>query len=196
MQPESGQPEAPTPLARVLPAHSLARDATQLRVDRRIGVGLVVLLVTHRPNSHKPTLRQPCQFALDTARTHACQRDQLGRVKAAVRLPEQQAQDALLRAGKQSFRKGGPAGTRGKRRRVRTHFGHFNTQIGLMPAVISQDAALARTPATPGPPPPRPARIALLRSVRKRTRRRSAIADSSVAGQEPRMPLEAIAVAS
>ncbi len=69
-------------------AHRLAYDGAEFSEDRRLRVGLIVLLVAYPHHRHKPTLRKAGQLTLDGARSTARARDKFARVEATFRPPE------------------------------------------------------------------------------------------------------------
>src|SRR5215475_9012361 len=70
----------------------------QLMKERRVGVGLVVLLIADRTHRDEAASDQASQFALDSSGSRTHQRDQLGRVVTAAGLPEEESEHALLGA--------------------------------------------------------------------------------------------------
>ena len=90
--------------------HSFLHQTAQFREHRRVGVGLVVLLVADALHRHQAAVGQAFEFALDGAGAGADAGDQFGGVEAASGLAEQQGQDPLLGGGEQGV---GQAGGRG-----------------------------------------------------------------------------------
>src|SRR5215471_6317209 len=72
--------------------------------QRRVGIGLVVLLIAERPHRDQPAGNKPCELALNRAGSDSGQADQLGCVVTAAGLAEEEPEHALLRTGEKSIR--------------------------------------------------------------------------------------------
>jgi hypothetical protein len=89
-----------------------------------------MLLRADAAHVQEATLLQSREFALHGPRTAAGEANQLRRVKAAVGLSKKQAQNALLRRGKQSVGKTALSMLTFRDPPRYTHFGHVTTQFG------------------------------------------------------------------
>src|SRR6185436_4575337 len=74
---------------RAYEADRLDHQAVELGEDRRIAIGLIVLLVSHSCGRYQPALSEANQLAMYRAGAGTCQLDDLGAPKAAFRLAEE-----------------------------------------------------------------------------------------------------------
>src|SRR5690606_37512886 len=102
----------------------LQDDVPQFRVERRVRVCLVVLLIADAAGDNEAAVFESCEFALCRSRTRTGIPNQLRGVEAAVRLAEKYTQDALLRLGEQRIREALPSTSIGSESRAQYGYHH------------------------------------------------------------------------
>lgn len=76
-------------------------DDPELGINRRIGIGLMALLIADRVHGYKPCIGETPQFALHSPRAATNGGDGFADGEAAVGLSEYQPEDTLLGLGEQ-----------------------------------------------------------------------------------------------
>lgn len=96
----------------------------QFGEDRRIPIGLVVLLIPDSRDRDQPAFGEANQLAMYCACAGTCQRDHLGALKAPAWLAGEKSEHALLDRREEHVRQSGA------RRQLDSHIGNDSSQNG------------------------------------------------------------------